>query len=221
MIKTTIVGFGDSISNGYGLGKAHSYINRLEKYIPSYYPSIYWNVINSSKNGSTTREAVQTVETSVLTHQPNIVFIQYGTNDCKNDNKYRPLEEFEENLEEIIRKIINHNNRTGLNNCIPIPIMITPPPVNETITKPLRNNSRLNQYVHIIKTISKNYNCPIIDFFDKVISQENYERFISEDGVHLNKDGYDLLFDTVFAEFTKYINYQGVLKERTMGKNIN
>lgn len=218
MIKTTIVGFGDSISNGYGVNKAHSYINRLEKYIPSYYPSIYWNIVNSSKNGVTTREALQTIETSVLVHQPNMVFVQFGTNDCANNNKYRSLEEFEDNLTNIINKIIEHNNRTGLNNCTPIPILITPSPVNEDIAKPLRNNSRLNQYVHIIKTLAKDYNCPLIDFYNKVLCQDNYERYISDDGVHLNEDGYDLLFDTVFAEFTKYINFQGVLKERIICK---
>lgn len=216
MIKTTIVGYGDSISNGFGVSKAHSYINRLEKYIPSYYPSISWNIIDSSKNGFTTREALLSIESSVLAYRPNVIFVQFGTNDCANDNKYRPLEEFENNLRNILEKILDHNNRTGLNNCTPIPVMITPPPVNENITKPLRNNSRLNQYVHIIKTLAKAYNCPLINFYNKVLDQENYCNFLADDGVHLNEAGYDLLFDTVFAEFTKLINFQGVLKEREM-----
>ncbi|MCT4543587.1 MAG: GDSL-type esterase/lipase family protein [Vallitalea sp.] len=214
MIKTTIVGLGDSITNGFGVGKANSYITRLEKYVPSYYPSIYWNIINSSKNAITTRESIKSLESSVLVHQPNLVFVQYGTNDCANNNKHRSLEEFESNLKIIIEKIINHNNRTGLNNCVPIPIMVTPPPVNENISKPLLNNSYLRQYVHIIITLSKYYNCPLINFYDKMLNQENYIDLLAADGIHLNEKGYDLLFDTVFAEFTKLINFQGVLKER-------
>ncbi|MCT4598639.1 MAG: GDSL-type esterase/lipase family protein [Vallitalea sp.] len=213
MIKTTIIGFGDSISNGYGVSKSVNYINRLEKFIPSYYPSISWNIINSSKNGITTREALDYIESSVLEHRPNVVFIQFGTNDSATNNKYRSLEEFENNLKNILNQIIKLNNRTGLNNCMPIPILITPPPVNENIAKPMHNNSRLNQYVHIIKTLAKDYNCPIIDFYSKLIEIDNYTNLILDDGIHLNEKGYDLLFDTIFAEFTKLINYEGVLKE--------
>lgn len=102
---------------------------------------------------------------------------------------------------------------------MPIPVLITPPPVNENIAKPMRNNSRLNQYVHIMKTLAKNYNCPIIDFYSKLIEQKNYTDLISHDGIHLNDHGYDLLFDTIFGEFTKLINYEGVLKERALKTN--
>ncbi len=219
MIKTTIVGFGDSISTGFGIGKVHSYMNRLEKFVPSYYPSISWNMINSSKNGATTKDALHGINASVLANRPNVVFMQFGTNDSANDHRYHSLEDFEHNYENMIKLILEHNNRTGLNNCEPIPVLITPPPVNEGIARPLRNNSRLNQFIHIIKRLAHKYNCPLIDFYSKVLSQENHLDYIAEDGVHLNQKGYDLLFDTVFAEFTKLINYQGVLKEREVNPN--
>lgn len=215
MIKTTIVGFGDSISNGYSIGKVHSYMSRLEKFVPTYYPSISWNMINSSKNGVTTKEAANRLDVAVLSHQPNVVFLQFGTNDSANDHRYRSLDTFETYYDSMIRRILEHNNRTGLNNCVPIPVLITPPPVIESITSPLRNNTRLHQFVHIVKTLANKYNCPLIDFYSKVLAVDNYHEYIAEDGFHLNQKGYDFLFDTVFAEFTKLINYQGVLKERT------
>ncbi|WP_058486237.1 SGNH/GDSL hydrolase family protein [Defluviitalea phaphyphila] len=214
MIKTTIVALGDSLTYGHGVPKNVNYVERLEKFMPQYFPNISWHIYNSGVSGDTTREALKRLEKDVLNYHPNIVFILFGSNDsAMNDKQFRSLEEYENNLREIITKIKKHNNRTGLNKCIPIPILITPPPVIEEIRSPIRTNNRLKQYGYIVKTLAKEYHCPLIDFFSHVIENENYKELISEDGLHLSKKGYDLLYDLIFSELTKLINYEGVLKD--------
>lgn len=214
MIKTTIVGFGDSLTHGYGVPSNVGYIERLEKYMPQYFPNTSWYICNSSTSGDTTREGLKKLEKHVLSYNPNIVFVLFGSNDsAMNEKQFRSLDEYEENLRKILTKIKNHNNRTGLNGCIPIPILITPPPVREDICAPIRTNNRLKQYGHIVKTLAKEYHCPLIGFFEQVINDENYIELLSDDGLHLSEKGYDLLYDLVFSELTKLINYQGVLKD--------
>ncbi|MEG0152546.1 MAG: hypothetical protein RR324_01615 [Cellulosilyticaceae bacterium] len=44
--------------------------------------------------------------------------------------------------------------------------------------------------------------------------EEGYETLIAEDGLHLNQQGQDALYDMTFIELTKLINYKGVLKDR-------
>ena len=46
-----------------------------------------------------------------------------------------------------------------------------------------------------------------------MMMQENYYELLADDGLHLSEKGYDLLYDLVFSEITKLINYQGVLKD--------
>lgn len=214
MIKTTIVGFGDSLTYGYGVTRNVKYIERLEKFMPLYFPNIGWNIYNAASNGDTTREGLKKLERKVLSHNPNIVFILFGSNDsATNEKQFRSLDEYEDNLRKIITKIKSHNNRTGLNKCIPIPILITPPPVREDIWSPIRTNNRLKQYIYIVKSLAKEYNCPLIDFFEEAMNYGDYSELLSDDGLHLSEKGYDLLYDLTFLELTKLIKYEGVLKD--------
>lgn len=214
MIKTTVVGFGDSLTYGYGVGRNIGYVERLERFMPQYFPDISWHICNSGNCGDTTREGLKKLSKNVLSYHPNIVFILFGSNDsAMNEKQFRSLSEYEDNLRKIITLIKEHNNRTGLNGCVPIPILITPPPVREDLCSPIRTNNRLKQYGYIVKTLAKEYHCPLIDFFDHVILHENYAELLSEDGLHLGEKGYDLLYDLTFLELTKLINYQGVLKD--------
>lgn len=210
MIRTTIVGYGDS-----NIKSIETYIYRLDNYLSSYYPGISWNIYNATLRGATTREMLRNLNDKVLAHNPSIVFLNLSSNDsCSACNSLIGLKEFEENLAEITHQIKVHNNRTGLNGCIPIPLFITPPPINEMIIGGLRTNNRLKQYVYIIKKIAGEQKLPIIDLFDILLTKEDYIQYLGDDGFSLNQKGHDLLYDLVFIELTKLINYQGVLKDR-------
>lgn len=210
MIRTTIVGYGET-----QLRLTETYMYRLDNYLSAYYPGISWNIHNTLLKGATTAEMLRNLKDKVLIHNPNIVFINISSNDsCSTSHKLIGLKEFEENLMKILKLIREHNNRTGLNGCIPIPVFITPPAVNEAVTGLSRTNNRLKQYIYIIKELARNHKCPIVDLFSIMQSKENYLDYIGEDGYTINQKGHDLLYDLVFIELTKLINYKGVLKDR-------
>ena len=210
MIRTTIVGYGEMYPR-----LTETYINRLDNHLSTYYPAISWKIYNAALKGATTKEMLKKLTEKVLIHNPNIVFISLSSHDtCSHSNSLTSLEAFERNLQDIIMLIKNHNNRTGLNGCIPIPLLITPTPVNEVLTGTSRTNNRLKQYVYIMKEVAKDQKCPLIDLFHTIIQKENDTVYIGEDGFTLSQKGHDLLYDLVFIELTKLINYQGVLKDR-------
>ncbi len=216
MIKTTIVGFGDSLTYGYGVKSSICFINRLDKYMPEYFPFISWNIINSGINGDTTKSALKRVEKDVLRHNPNIVLILFGTNDSSNYNGQKITPNmYKDNLSEIIKKIKSHNNRTGLNFCIPIPIIITPPPVYDKIASDFTTNEKIIKYKDAAKETAKKYNCPIVDFYDYLIEESNgiYIDYLQQDGIHLSEKGYDCLYDCIFSGISRLIDYEGILKD--------
>ena len=215
MIKTTIIGFGDSLTYGYGVDINTSYIDRLDKYMPLYYPSISWNIVKKGVNGDNTKGALKRLKKDVLDLNPNIVIILFGTNDSSTyDNSFCSQFEYEKNLSEIITKIKAHNNRTGLNNCVPIPVLVTPPPVIDEKIAPFTSCNRIKQYAYIVKKLASEYNCPVVDFYNYMVeeSQGNIKEYLQDDGVHLSYKGYDCMYDCIFSELTKLINYEGILK---------
>lgn len=216
MIKTTIVGFGDSLTRGYGVNPSVCHVERLSKYMPHYYPSILWNIVNSGVDGDTTREALKRIQYDVLDYNPNLVFILFGSNDSAMiDNQFCTQYEFENNLTEIVNKIRNHNNRTGLNNCVPIPILISPPPINDEEAMPFNSDNRIKQYGQTVKKVAQKLCCPFIDFYTYLMEEtnDNFNEALQNDGIHLSEKGYDLLYDCIFSEITRLVNYDGILKD--------
>lgn len=211
MIKTTIVGYGAA-----SLKLIDTYMDRLESYFPRYYPSISWYLYNETLKDGHIQKYYEILEEKVLVHHPNIVFVALGSNDMDmNSKNFIEISHYEIFIRKVIDKIKSHNNRTGLNGCIPIPILITPVPVvEERIDKAITNN-RLKQYSYAIKKVARDKNVPCIDLFNILMNlEEGYEVLIAEDGLHLNQQGQDALYDMTFIELTKLINYKGVLKDR-------
>lgn len=216
MIKTTIVCFGDSLTYGCGVASNINYADRLERFLPQYYPAIAWQVINSGVNGDTTREARARLQKDVLRYNPNIVFILFGSNDSSLiDAQFRSPDEFSQNITFIIEKIKAHNNRTGLNFCIPIPVFITIPPVVEDLTAPFHTNARIHIYNEEIQRLAKVHHCPVIDFNRHIWeeSQGVLAPLFQSDGLHLSRFGYNALYDAVFSGLSRLISYEGILKE--------
>lgn len=211
MIKTTIVGYGAA-----SLKLIDTYMDRLESYFPRYYPSISWYLYNETLKDGHIHKYYELLDEKVLVRHPNIVFVTLGSSDMDKESKhFIEISQYELYVQKIIEKIKSHNNRTGLNGCIPIPILITPVPVVEDRIEKAITNNRIKQYAYAIKKVAVDMHVPYIDLFNILMdSEERYEAFIAEDGIHLNQKGQDALYDMAFIELTKLINYTGVLKDR-------
>lgn len=216
MIKTTIVGYGE-VSHKL----MDTYMDRLEAYLPRYYPGISWYLYDEKNREATTKSFLDYLSKKILIHHPNIIFIRLSSLETDTSvEQFNSLAQYEHNLKTLITSLKHYNNHTGLNGCIPIPIIITPPPVNEAVTGLSRTNNRLKQYTYIIKKVARENNTPLIDLFNALIEQEDYcEKYLTAEGISLNQEGEDLLYDMTFIELIRLINYQGVLKDRDVIDN--
>lgn len=73
----TIIGFGDSLTSGYGASAGMDYPSQLSRLIGL-------PVINAGVPGDTTADALKRLETDVLSRSPRIVLVTLGGNDLKN-----------------------------------------------------------------------------------------------------------------------------------------
>ncbi len=200
MKQITIVGFGDSLTFGYGVDKNITFLSRLEKELPLYFSECHWSIVNSGVNGDTTREALQRIETDVLQFSPHIVLILFGSNDSSLcEDQYRTTYEFEKNLHIILKKLNSLKLTNNFLNASPIPVFITPPPVIETNFLPFNTTDRVKKYCEIVKKISADENLFCIDFFTLLnnIGQENIIPYFQHDGIHLSPKGYDFLYHCI------------------------
>jgi lysophospholipase L1-like esterase len=125
-------------------------------------------VQNLSRNGETSRQALERIVPDVLRYEPNIVYVQYGTNDANKWETDRGLprvmpEEFTQNMTSIVKrcwqfgaKVILGSNHTGA-------------------------------YNHILGLAhSVNY-----------LVEHNYIDCTMPDGIHLNERGHKLYFESI------------------------
>ncbi len=92
---STIICFGDSLTQGLGASPAHDYPSLLAE-------ALGRDVINAGVNGNTTRDALQRLTADVLARTPQLVIVQFGGNDFL---RKVPRKETFANLDEIVRRI--------------------------------------------------------------------------------------------------------------------
>ncbi|TMP26873.1 arylesterase [Pseudoalteromonas rubra] len=76
---TKIMIIGDSLSAGYGLKQAPSWVNLLQNKYETEQKAI--TLINTSVSGQTTDNALLTIDKQLESHQPSHVLIELGAND--------------------------------------------------------------------------------------------------------------------------------------------
>lgn len=205
----TIIGFGDSLTYGYGVLDEIAYPYRLAKDLPHLYPEIKWNVINSGINGHTTRDAVNRISMSVIHRKPQIVFILFGSNDSAlNEGQYCTPLEYEKNMRYMLEQILSCKTGHTFQNGRPIPVLLTPPSIIDTDFYPFTTNDRLALYGDIIKKLASEYHLPCIDLFSayqSIQKEADYKACFQFDGIHLSNQGYEILYDLVLKKTKELI----------------
>ncbi|NLK37939.1 MAG: hypothetical protein GX299_07635 [Epulopiscium sp.] len=202
MKEITILGFGDSLTFGYGVEESVTFLSRLKHTLPAHYKDFRWNVINSGINGDTTRDAKRRLMGDVLCFLPHIVLILFGSNDSSLcEEQYLTPYEFENNLLHIIETLNAVQLPHSPLESSPIPILITPPPVIDTDFFPFNTTDRVEKYSNIVKKIADEKNIICIDFFSVLNSmgQKNMVPYFQSDGVHLSPKGYELLYHSIYS----------------------
>lgn len=165
----TYVIFGDSIGVGQYVSPHLTWVHKLSEYL---HPDL---VVNSSRNGDTTRLALERMPQDVQAYKPDVLIVQFGINDQNKwkTNKGMPRvtkESFEHNLKEILYRAMN-------NGCESIYLL----------------TNHIYGYNENIRTVVKETSAKLID----VGYETPFSNGILLDDIHLNKKGHQLYFDII------------------------
>lgn len=213
--ETTIVAFGDSTTASRG--KLKVYVDIIRQELPE--RGLPVRVINAGVGGDHTEHARARFEKDVLSHNPDIVVIQFGINDAAVDVWKDPpateprvsLAEYEQNLRRFIHALAQRKASVVL--MTPNPLRWTPK-MRELYGKPpyLPNetngfNINLAAYAETIRQIARTEHVPLIDVY------RTFEEFgmtegrsvddLLLDGIHPNDRGHRLVADQLIAVLLK------------------
>lgn len=77
--QRTVLVMGDSLSAGYGLAAAESWVALLGERLARERPG--WRVVNASISGETTAGGVARIDAELAEHMPDVVVVELGAND--------------------------------------------------------------------------------------------------------------------------------------------
>ena len=142
----TVVALGDSLAAGFELSdpKRDAYPSIFASVLQRRYPRARIRLIPAGIPGDTARGGVRRIPSDVLSHNPDLVTIQFGGND---HGRGRAPAEFERDLEEIVRLIREQPGTAAL--------LATPPIVSPDADTPM---------VRAVKEIGKRAGIPVADF---------------------------------------------------------
>lgn len=159
-------------------------------------------IYNLSISGGTTETIIERFESEAKIREADAIIFQSGGNDSylkgKNGSNQIPLDKFQNNLEEIIRKAKNITLNI---------IFIGFKNVDETKTMPVSwkdiyyVNAEIKKYDEVMKSVCQENNIPYLDIFG-LLKNENFE-----DGLHPNTAGHQKIFEKAknFLEQNKWI----------------
>jgi lysophospholipase L1-like esterase len=213
--QQTIVAFGDSITAPRK--GVVTYSDLLRNEFARKKTEI--KVINSGVPGNTTVNGKERFEKDVLAHKPNLVIIQFGTNDAAVDVWKTPpateprvaIDVYEQNLRGFITTLKSQGAKV---------ILVTPPPMRWTekmkgmYGRPPYNpedpdgfNIILKDYVKVIRRIAAKEKVKLVDLFSefykyhKAPGQKMEDLFL--DGSHPNSAGHQIEANLLLREIRK------------------
>lgn len=198
-----VIFFGDSICFGQGVSLYKGWIPRIAKKLGETYDDSDINIVttNTSVNGRTSRQALESMPYEVQSQMPDLLLIQFGMNDCNYWESDKGLPRvspaaFKANLQELIDR--------GRNAGAKKIILNTNHPTTRTTeifpyTKITYNESNL-KYNEIIRTIGEQDADVILNdieksFNQKITDDHSMQEFLLSDRLHLSEKGHDVYFN--------------------------
>lgn len=190
--RKRVIFFGDSICHGQHVSLERTFVARLAAYYNGHVvPPIV--VENRSINGNTTRQALERLSYDVTSHAPDLVYVQFGLNDCNvwQTDFGRPRvapAAYRGNLVEIVEKIRAAGTRTV--------IVAT----NHPCALGEEYESRLVRYNQLACDAARETGALLFDT-RRVARPFDTAAMLYPDGIHLSEAGHDFYFDMLRPVF--------------------
>jgi lysophospholipase L1-like esterase len=180
--------FGDSIAYGQLVSVNKTWAHKVADWLDNQYV-----IQNSSIMGNTTRDALNRIYNDVLFRSPNIVYIQFGMNDCniwQTENGVCRVERrtYISNIEEIVQRCTSYNASVIVGN-------------NHPSNKNLEYDLRNSEYNELIRDYCNIYNIPLMDN-ELYCKSHDINDILLPDGIHLSEFGHDIYFNNFKNIFT-------------------
>lgn len=186
-----VVFHGHSVPTGY---MANNVTDRLNSYpfytlklINDHYPYSVVNVITTSIAGEQAEQGAIRIDDDVLTHKPDVLFIDYALND-----RSIGLERAKTAWEKMIVDALKYGTKV---------ILLTPTPdLLEDITS---NDSPLEKHSQQIRNLAKKYNVGLVDsyaLFKSLAKKEPLPGYMSQNN-HINQKGHQFVANAIFEYF--------------------
>ncbi len=187
-----IVFHGHSVPTGYAVTPV---VNTLEAYphklltaLKSHYHNAVINVITTSIGGEQSESGEARFKDEVLTHRPDVLFIDYAVND-RNIGLERSERAWRKMIEAALKKEVKV-------------ILLTPTPdLNEDI---LDDNSKLEAHSQLIRRLAAEYHIGLVDSFARFKQRaeegEDLMHYMSQKN-HPNPAGHNLVASEIITWF--------------------
>ena len=211
--KIKIAFFGDSICVGQGISIHNSWVVSISKSLTEFSNNENFELLitNSSVNGRTSRQAIESMPYEIQNHNYDVIIIQFGMNDCnywESDNGIPrvSIKAFKANLIEIIERAKNFGAKL---------IMLNtnhPTPRNEKFNYANVSYQDSNkEYNMIIREIANSRDDVILNdieehmFYLMKLEKIKINDIVLQDNLHLSLKGHDIYFNLINKKLINYL----------------
>lgn len=162
--NVSLMVLGDSLSAGYGLSQADSWVSEIARNWRANHPEL--EIINASISGETTAGGLNRLPDLLDRHQPDMVFIELGGNDGLRGFN---LATMEDNLRQMVTIIQSRNVKVALSE------VEIPPNLGRRYTQ---------MFKQVFHDVASDMDIPLVPFFMREIAINS--NLMQNDGIHPN-----------------------------------
>ncbi len=183
----TWVAIGDSITAG--TNSPFRYTDRVEEVIREHYQNSRITLHNAGVPGDTTAGGLGRLERDVLSHNPDVVFVEFGWNDFKNGVNPQA---FESDLRQLVDQLTAAR--------VPVIYLLTTTQVDVALA-----NWKIKKRNAIIRGIAREKDCGLIDLY-AAFAYANQQGtslndLMSNDNIHPSGAGQQVIARAIVREF--------------------
>lgn len=161
---TSLVVVGDSLSAGYGISQADTWVEQIAQHWQREHPD--YSIINASISGDTTQGGLNRLANVVERHQPDVVFIELGGNDGLRGFS---LATMRSNLSEMIAYLQENDIHVA---------------ISQVELPPNLGARYATEFSNVFSELAEQFDIPLVPFFMLDIAID--PSLMQNDGIHPN-----------------------------------